>query len=78
MRPPASPSQRRRGTDGDGTVPTGATSWSYSWGEQAGHEFFTAPQELAYINSFGKTVVVPSPAAGQPGADQKPQLTGAQ
>jgi NTE family protein len=28
----------------------------YSWGEGAAHAFFTAPQQEAYLNSFGKTL----------------------
>jgi NTE family protein len=35
----------------------------YHWGEQAAHAFFTNPDQQAYLNSFGKTVVT---AAGSP------------
>jgi hypothetical protein len=35
----------------------------------AAHDFFTAPDQVAYLNSFGKTVVAPTTATdGKPPA----------
>jgi NTE family protein len=34
----------------------------YAWGVNAAHDFFTAADQQAYLNSFGKTVAQPQPA----------------
>jgi NTE family protein len=34
----------------------------YTWGVNAAHDFFTAPDQQAYLNSFGKTVAQPEVA----------------
>jgi NTE family protein len=45
----------------------------YQWGLDAAHAFFTAPDELAYMNSFGKSLdataaaPAPVPVGGGPG-----------
>ncbi len=40
---------------------TGAQADSlYAWGANAAHDFFTAPDQRAYINSFGQMLVRPS------------------
>ena len=39
----------------------------YRWGRDAAHAFFTAPEQRAYLNSFGKTLEpteAPTPVAG--------------
>jgi NTE family protein len=49
----------------------------YAWGVNAAHDFFTAPDQVAYLNSFGQTLA-PAPAAvagGKPVAE--PEVTGA-
>jgi hypothetical protein len=38
----------------------------YGWGVDAAHEFFTAPDQQAYINSFGKALEAPSASDGKP------------
>jgi NTE family protein len=38
----------------------------YGWGVDAAHEFFTAPDQQAYINSFGKVLEAPSASDGKP------------
>ena len=34
----------------------------YGWGVNAAHDFFTAPDQQAYLNSFGKTLAQPEVA----------------
>jgi hypothetical protein len=33
----------------------------YAWGVNAAHDFFTAPDQQSYLNSFGKTLEQPRP-----------------
>jgi NTE family protein len=40
----------------------------YAWGVNAAHDFFTAPDQVAYLNSFGQTLAPAPPADGQPAA----------
>ena len=40
----------------------------YAWGLNAAHDFFTAPAQEAYINSFGKTLEPPAQPAISEGA----------
>jgi NTE family protein len=40
----------------------------YAWGVNAAHDFFTAPDQVAYLNSFGQTLA-PAPAT-----DAKPPV----
>jgi len=35
----------------------------YAWGVNAAHDFFTAPDQQAYLNSFGKTLAQPEAVA---------------
>ena len=34
----------------------------YAWGVNAAHDFFSAPDQQAYLNSFGKTLEQPEVA----------------
>jgi hypothetical protein len=38
----------------------------YAWGVNAAHDFFTAPGERTYMNSFGKELEPATPAASAP------------
>ena len=46
----------------------------YAWGANAAHDFFTAPDQQAYLNEFGKTVVSPPVTNGQPAP--RPEVAG--
>jgi hypothetical protein len=46
------------GTTDFGLTPADADSL-YAWGLNAAHDFFTAPAQEDYINSFGKTLEPP-------------------
>jgi NTE family protein len=40
----------------------------YAWGVNAAHDFFTAPDQVAYLNSFGQTLASALPTDGPPAA----------
>jgi hypothetical protein len=37
----------------------------YEWGVNAAHDFFTAPDQVAYLNSFGETLASAPPTDAQ-------------
>jgi NTE family protein len=47
----------------------------YAWGLNAAHDFFTAPDQVAYLNSFGETLAAAPATDGKPTA--QPEVTGA-
>ena len=47
----------------------------YAWGVNAAHDFFTAPDQQAYLNEFGKTVASAPATNGQPAP--QPEVAGA-
>jgi NTE family protein len=47
----------------------------YAWGVNAAHDFFTAPDQQAYLNVFGKTLAAAPATNGAPAPAAQPEAT---
>ena len=47
----------------------------YAWGVNAAHDFFTAPDQQAYLNEFGKTLAAAPATNGAPAPAAQPEVT---